>query len=186
MKVDEKIKGFLLSFPYEVLHEHDNKNNNIEHFFVGIDKADIKSSIVKKYIETYREKFPIQNLSKASMKYFAENDSNYYILIDSLDKNDVFYKQKAKCVENNAANILAIKWIGEPIDMSAHLIYNAEKYVTDFKDVLKDKYLKGKALIDEKKPLIESGIKRMSEKSQSFIDEKKPLVENKIKKIFKK
>lgn len=186
MKVDEKIKGFLLNFPYEVLHENDVKINNIEHFFVGIEKVDIKSSIVKNYIEVYRDKFPIENLSKASMRYFEENDSHYYILIDSLDKNDIFYKQKAKCVENNSANILAIKWIGEPIDMSAHLIYNAEKYMTDFKDVLKGQYLKGKALIDEKKPIIENKIKKISEKGQNFIDEKKPLLESKIRKIFKK
>lgn len=186
MKIDEKIKSFLLDFPYEVLHERDVINNDIEHFFVGIDKADIKSSIVKRYIEVYNSKFPIQNLSKASMQYFKENDTNYYLLIDSLSKSDFFYKQKAKCVESNSANILAIKWTGEPVDVSTHLIYNAEKYVTDFKDVIKDKYLKGRALIEEKKPLIEKKIKIMSEKGQNFIIENRPLVEKKIKKIFKK
>lgn len=175
MKVDESIKEFLLKFPYQSLHEHDVLDNDIEHFFVGIAKSDIKTKILKKYIETHCSHYPIKNLSKASMTYLDNNTENYYLLIDSLDKNDLFYKQKAKFIENNTANILSLKWTGETADMSAHLVYNAEKYITDFKDIsvflsevakdkIKEKITQGYALFEEKKPFLEAKIKKIFKK----------------------
>lgn len=175
MKVNESIKEFLLNFPYQILHEQDKVDNDIEHFFVGIERSDIKTNILKKYIEGHCYHYPVKNLSKSSMKYLDDNKENYYLLIDSLDKKDLFYKQKAKFIENNTANILSLKWTGEASDMSSHLVYNAEKYLTDFKDIsvflgevakdkMKEKIVKGYALFEENKPFLKAKIIKIFKK----------------------
>lgn len=168
MKVNEKIKGFLMNFNYEIMHEQSKKNQDIEHFFVGIDKSDIKNSILKQYIEAHCQHTPLDDLSDVSMNWIKNNDSLYYVIIDSLDKSDSFYKQKFKFIQNNAANILSIKWTGQPVDISTHLMYNADKYMDEFKDVsvfianlAKKKIVnKGKILIDENKELVKKILKK--------------------------
>lgn len=156
MKLNDRIKSFLLDFPYEIMHEQSKTDETIEHFFVGIDKEDIKNNTIKQYLIAHTEHYPLIDISNLSMNFLKKNDNCYYVLIDSLNKVEPFYKQKLKFVQNNAANILSIKWTGQPVDISSHLIYNADKYMDEFKDIsifiasmAKNKILtKGKEVID--------------------------------------
>lgn len=135
MKLSDKIKSFLLDFPYEIMHEQSKTDKTVEHFFVGIDKTDVKNNTIKQYLIAHTKHYPLNDISNASMNFLQKNDNCYYVLIDSLSKIDPFYKQKLKFVQNNAANILSIKWTGQPVDISSHLIYNADKYMDEFKDI---------------------------------------------------
>ncbi len=132
--INQEINDFLKGFCYNVLHEQDIKDPDIEHFFVGIDKKDIYSKGLKEFLEFHAKNYPVKNLSKISMNFLNNDHDNYYLLIDSLSKKDGFFTHRAKFVENNAANILSIKWTGEPIDKGMHFIYNVEKYFTEAKD----------------------------------------------------
>lgn len=175
----ELLKEFLFVFNYEVMHEASVKNPNNEYFFAIISKKHIKKPEVHDFFAHYTSKYPVQDLSRASMEYKSEiEDKFYFVGIDTLNRNDVFYSQKKKFVEENANNIVCINMINEPADAPKHFSHNMENYVSQFKDMgvgagllAKDAIVegihKGRELFQQKSPELQQKAQELGNKITS-------------------
>jgi hypothetical protein len=74
----------------------------------------------------------------------------FFIYIDTLDKKDLFFKEKEKLLKENIHNIISIRMIGEPVDLKTHISENAIKYLYQLKylslsfgEVIKEELTRG-------------------------------------------
>lgn len=174
---DSAIEKFLKSCSvYAVLHEASPSKSNLEHYFIAVANTDITSHVVKGYINKYQESYPLLDISEVSKKYISmKKDKHQFIFIDTLDKSDVFFAENETFLKNNISNILAIRMVGEPVDLQNHIGSKAEKYFTQFKKISISASSVAK---DELKNGLELGAKKLNEKA--------PLIKQKLEDIKKK
>ncbi len=125
------IKNFLNNLSFDTLRETSPTNDNFEHYFLAIrneflNKNDQNIEVLQ-FLSDYSKKFPLHNLSQASLDYI--NDNNYTIIyIDTLNKKDKFYVQESDFVINNAHNIISKKFFNEYCDTKGLVGNMAQEY----------------------------------------------------------
>ena len=137
MEQKEKIKHFLHTCKnYVVWHEEDPKNKNKECYFIFIAKKDISKSysVVHDVLNVYCEELPLKNVSVAT-KTFMEMNKNkfYFVYLDELEKDDVFFKQKEEKLKENVINILSKRILDEYVDVVKVLETNVNQYAQQAK-----------------------------------------------------
>lgn len=177
------IKNFFEKFPYHTMHEAGNSEPDMEYFFVIVPKKDITHPVVAEHIMSYIHNNPVKDLSNGSMQYLKRKSNDFFfILVDKLNKNDLFYSKNETLVKENANNILCVKMTGEPADLTTHLGNYAEKYVKQFadisvsvglvaKDSIQEGLVKGKDLFKEKAPAIKKNIGDLQNKFSKKLSE---------------
>lgn len=121
---------------YSVLHEKSPSKENLEHYFIAISILDAKNSSVESFLKTYQGMYPIFDIANSSKNYIEKNNNKYiFIFLDSLDKSDLFFIEKEKCLKQNVGNIISIRMLGQPIDLKGYLGSQAEKYLIQFKNI---------------------------------------------------
>ncbi len=165
---------------YTVLHEASYNNENIEHYFIFIAQQDVKDQEVKNIFNDYEKKYPLLDVSESSKNYMKEKrEYFYFIYIDSLNKKDLFFQENEKALKENVHNIISLRMIGEPIDLTTQLGTYAEKYLAQVKKI---SFSLGAILKEE----VDKGIKIGVTK----INKNKPFIKEKIKgfknRLFKK
>lgn len=175
-------------FPYNVMHEAGA--NEIEHYFVAIEKNDIKYDILHLFFDIYSKKHPLIDVSKITQRFIKQNEKDFYfILIGSISHHDPQFSQKAYSMMEDAHNIISIKMIGEPADFSNHMENKLDTYVEQVKDLsieasqlarekAKQHLLKGKEIFDEKAPILKKSLLDLGSKVSSKI---KQISKNKLK-----
>lgn len=169
-KDNPKIISFLKECTqYNVLHEKSVSDSKIEHYFMLVTKQDTLHTIIEDCLNEYEKNYPIKDLSKISTQYISSKKKEYhYIYLDKLDKTDVFFLEKEKVLKENAHNILALKIIGETIDLQKHLEINAIKYLSQFKEISKSMGIIAKEelfkKIQENKPVVRETFNKIKQK----------------------
>lgn len=135
MQINSNIENFFNDFPYQVFHENDVLDVNVEHFFVIIDKSDILDKFLSKILEDYQNTFSLKSLSNNTLQFFKDNSNNFYIFIKSLNKKDFFYEQNKAFIEKNVSNLLSNNIFGVSFNTQSSLINNVENNVDKIKKI---------------------------------------------------
>lgn len=186
MDKQERLELFLLKCDeYVVLHETSTQDSTKEHYFIFITKDDTKDSVVREVISSYEESYPLLDLSKETLKYMKDRQKSYhFIYIDTLDKKDPFFTLKEKSLKQNTNNIMSIRILGKPVDISQHLESNFNKYFEQFKEIsisaglvakeeIQSGIKKGIELFQEKAPVVQENLNILGKKLGSKISELK-------------
>ena len=116
---------------HAVLHEIDRKELK-EHYFLLILKNNVPNLEVFSFLKQYQEKFPIPDISFKSKKYIQNHSQYFFIYIDSLDKNDIFFEENEKILKQNVDNIISLKYSGKIFDIKKMIHLKTQNYFSKF------------------------------------------------------
>lgn len=122
---------FTLLNNHVVLHENDLIDSK-EHYFLLILKNNVQNFQNFSFLKEYQEKFSIPNISKKSKDYIKNHSQYFFIYLDSLDKNDIFFKENEKILKQNIDNIVSLKSFNKIYDMKKMIHLKTQNYFSKF------------------------------------------------------
>lgn len=181
MSNKEIFKEFLRNNQYHVMHETDNENPKLEHFFVFFQineimnmsttkKRDLKDvEIILTYLNDLQNVSLMQNLSEPTFKFIQKQKNKIiYIPLESLDNSHFFYLKRKKILEDNYENLISLKILSEPADAHKHFHYKMDSKVSEIKDIGIGIFGFAKDKLKEKKPLLRGKLYSLQSRLKSF------------------
>jgi hypothetical protein len=122
---------FTLLNNHVVLHESDLIDSK-EHYFLLILKNNVQNFQNFSFLKEYQEKFSIPNISKKSKDYIKNHSQYFFIYLDSLDRNDIFFKENEKILKQNIDNIISLKSFNKIYDIKKMIHLKTQNYFSKF------------------------------------------------------